>query len=86
MKHFKSGDVIVFDQTLFNKGFFDRITTSKEFAYYKSLGYGSDKPKVFVFLCEISGSDHAVILSLDDNEIFSMVHWDQFRLAKEEEF
>jgi hypothetical protein len=85
MQRFKSGDAIVFDHTLFNKGFFDRIPP-RELAYYKTLGYDSDKPKVFVFLCEISGSDHAVILSLDDNEIFSMVHWDQFRLAKEEEF
>ena len=54
--------------------------------WYGPLGYGQDKPKCFVFLCEIRNAPgHCVLVALDDQKIITMRHIDNFREATDEE-
>lgn len=90
-KKFKRGDVIVWDQTNFNKEYFDALSETDRKKYYGPLGYGSKKSKLFVFLTTISSSDgtdsgHCVLVSLDNQKIETMRHTNEFRLATDEEF
>ena len=96
MANFKPGTVVVFDPESFNPKFWDALSEKDRIKYYGHLGYGRDKPKFFVFLCEISTSDHSfsdhgisdhcVLVSLDDQKIETMVHINDFREVTEEEF
>lgn len=86
MKQFKPGTVVVFDPKSFNPNFWDKLSEEDRIKYYGELGYGSNKLKFFVFLCEVNESGHCVLLDLDTNQILSMRHTCDFRQATEEEF
>lgn len=89
----KPGSVVVFSPENFNKDYWDKLPEKDRKKYYGRLGYGSKKPKLFVYLCEISdweGLDtgHCVLLSMDHHkplQIEIMRHTSDFRLATEEE-
>ena len=94
--NFKPGTVVVFDPESFHPAFWDTMSEKDKIKYYGHLGYGRDKPKFFVFLCEIStldrcgsghcGSGHCVLVSLSDQKIETMIHINDFRAVTEEEF
>lgn len=84
---FKRGTVVVFDPESFNPDFWDKMPEEDKIKYYGPLGYGREKPKFFVFLCEIRNAPgHCVLVSLDDQTIETMRHTDNFREVDEEEF
>lgn len=83
---FKQGTVVVFDPDHFNPKFWDNLSEQDRLRYYAELGYGSDRLKLFVFLCEINESGHCVLIDMDTNKILTMRHTSDFRAATEEEF
>ena len=91
MKTFKPGSVVVFDPTHFNPDFWKNLSEEDRIKYYGSLGYGREKPMLFVYMTEIFNADgnpsgHCVLVSLEDQHIEIMRHTSDFRLATEEEF
>lgn len=90
----KPGSVVVFCPDNFNKKYWDELSEKDRKKYYGALGYGAKKPKLFVYLCEISDWDgldtgHCVLLSMDHHkplQIEVMRHTSDFRLANEKEF
>jgi hypothetical protein len=87
MKKFKRGTVVVFDPSNLNQEFWKNLSEEDRIKYYGDLGYGSSKPKFFVYLTEIkNASGHCVLVSLDDQKIETMRHDNDFREVKEEEF
>ena len=87
MKKFEPGTVVVFDPSGFNAEYWDNLSEGDRKKYYGTLGYGLDKPKFFVFLCEIKNApSHCVLVSLDDQTIETMRHISDFREVEEEEF
>ena len=83
---FKSGTVVVFDPTSFNPDFWEKLSEEDRVKYYGPLGYGSDKVKLFVFVCEINESGHCLLVDMDTGENVLMRHTCDFRPATEEEF
>lgn len=83
---FKTGDVVVFDPSTFIGSF----SEEHKLKYYGDLGYGVNKPKLFVFLCHIRFQGkkigHCALVDIKSGEIKVMVHESNFRLAHEEEF
>ena len=98
MSEFKNGDVVVWDgQNKLNPDYWNKLPEETRIKYYGDLGYGRDKPKLFVYLAPImTGIDpyddqryhsgHCVLVSLDDQKIETMRHDFEFRLATDEEF
>lgn len=85
-KKFKRGTVVVFDPTSFHPDFWDGLIEEERIRYYGPLGYGSEKPKLFVFLTEIMNAPgHCVLVDMDDGHIEVMRHTSDFREATEEE-
>jgi hypothetical protein len=86
-KQFKPGTVVVFEPKNFNPGFWDNLSEAERHKSYGSLGYGSDKLKYFVFLCEIKNAPgHCVLVSLDNQKLETMRHTNDFREVMDEEF
>jgi uncharacterized protein YlbG (UPF0298 family) len=83
---FKPGTVVVFDPASFNPDFWKKLSEEDRLRYYGELGYGSNKLKFFVFLCEVNESGHCVLIDMDSNKILTMRHISDFRAATEEEF
>lgn len=84
--NFKLGTVVVFEPKNFNPDFWNNLSEKDRIKYYKSLGYGSDKKKFFVFLTEIKNSPgHCILVSLDDGRIEVMRHISDFREVTEDE-
>jgi hypothetical protein len=88
---FKPGTVVVFDHRNINREWWDKQKKEDLLKWYGPLGYGQDKQKLFVFICEILSSDgspsgHCVLLDMDTNGIHSMRHTSDFRKATEAEF
>ena len=86
MKEFKTGTVVVFDPESFNLGFWEKLSEQDRIKYYGSLGYGSDKKKLFVFVCEINESGHCLLVDMDTGLNVLMRHTYNFRPATDEEF
>jgi hypothetical protein len=87
MKKFKRGTVVVFDPSNLNQEFWKNLSEEDRIKYYGDLGYGSSKPKFFVYLTKIKNAPgHCVLVSLDDQKIETMRHDNDFREVKEEEF
>lgn len=87
MKSFIPGTVVVFDPESFNPKFWERLSEEEKIKYYGPLGYGQEKVKRFVFLCEIRNAPgHCVLVSLDDQKIETMRHTSDFREVTDEEF
>ncbi len=86
MKKFKMGSVVVFDPESFNPAFWDKLSEEERVKYYGPLGYGSEKKKLFVYLCEINDSGHCLLVDMDTGLNVLMRHTYNFRLATEEEF
>lgn len=85
-KGFKPGTVVVFDPSHFNPEFWDKLSEEDRIKYYGPLGYGSDKLKLFVYMCEVNDSGHCVLIDMDTGENVLMRHTCDFRAATEEEF
>jgi hypothetical protein len=84
---FNPGTVVVFDPRNFNPDFWNSLSEEDRVKYYGPLGYGAEKPKFFVFLCEIRNAPgHCVLLALDNQKIETMRHTSDFREVTEEEF
>lgn len=86
MNLFKSGTVVVFDPTSFNPNFWDNLDEKERIKYYGELGYGSEKKKLFVFVCEINESGHCLLVDMDTGLNVLMRHTYNFQVAIEEEF
>lgn len=86
MKKFKMGSVVVFDPESFNPAFWEKLSEEERVKYYGPLGYGSEKKKLFVYLCEINDSGHCMLVDMDTGLNVLMRHTYNFRLATEEEF
>jgi hypothetical protein len=90
----KPGSVVVFCPDNFNQSYWNGLSEKDRKKYYGALGYGEKKPKLFVYICEISDSSgydtgHCVLISMDHHkplQIEIMRHTSDFRLANEEEF
>jgi len=95
---FHPGDVVVFEPNNFNQEYWNGLTEEEKIKYYGALGYGEEKMKLFVFLCEVFqapdqhgvqyGSGHCILATLGhnaDRRIEMMRHTSDFRLATEEE-
>ena len=85
------GTVVVFDPSKFDPFFWDDLSEAERRKYYGPLGYGADKPKLWVWMGPILDSDgsdsgHCVLISLSDQKIETMRHTSDFRRATEEEF
>lgn len=86
-KKFKRGTVVVFDPSNFNPEYWKNLSEEDRLKYYGTLGYGSRKPKFFVFLTEIRNAPgHCVLVALDDQHLETMRHTSDFREVTEEEF
>lgn len=83
---FEPGTVVVFEPNNFNPKFWGALPEKERIEYYGPLGYGEEKPHLFVFLCEIQNSGHCVLVSLNDQHVETMRHTSDFRKATEEEF
>jgi len=86
VKGFKMGTVVVFDPDSFNPGFWEKLPEKDRIKYYGPLGYGSDRKKLFVFVCEINDSGHCLLVDMDTGLNVLMRHTCDFRPATEEEF
>jgi hypothetical protein len=86
MKEFKTGTVVVFDPESFNPNFWNKLSEEDRIKYYGSLGYGLEKKKLFVFVCDINDSGHCLLVDMDTGLNVLMRHTDNFRPADEEEF
>ena len=89
-KKIKPGTVVVWTSENFNQDWWNKLSEEDRIKYYGVLGYGSNKPKLFVFLSEIRSTDgdtgHCVLVSLEDQHIETMRHTSDFRPATDEEF
>lgn len=84
---FEPGTVVVFDPSSFNQEHWKGLSHDDKVKYYGPLGYGQQKPKFFVFLCEIKNAPgHCVLVSLDNQQIETMRHTNDFREVDDEEF
>lgn len=84
---FTPGTVVVFEPKNFNPEFWNKLSEQEKIDYYGPLGYGSTKPKFFVFLAEIKNAPgHCVLVDLDDNRIETMRHTTDFREVNEDEY
>ena len=83
---FKPGTVVVFEPSNFNPESWGKLPEEDRIKYYGPLGYGSQKVKLFVFVCEINNSGHCVLIDMDTNENVLMRHTSDFRPATDEEF
>lgn len=92
MNKFKPGDVVVFEPKNFNPDFWNSLSEQDKIKFYGALGYGADKPVLFVYACPIndpaSGQDngHCVLINLENQKVETMRHSSDFRLATTEEF
>jgi len=77
---------VVFDPSALNPKFWDNLKEEDRIRYYAPLGYGSQKIKLFVYLCEVNDSGHCVLVDMDTNNVITMRHTSDFREATEEEF
>lgn len=83
---FKTGDAVVWDSNNFNRDFWDNLSEEDRIKFYGPLGYGSDKPKVYVFLTEIhQAPGHCILVSLDDQKMETFRHTTEFRLVTDDE-
>lgn len=90
-KTFKPGTVVIWDYHNFNKEFWGDLSEKKRNEYYGVLGYGAEKPKLFVYMGEILDADgnssgHCVLIDMDDQHVETMRHTCEFRAATDEEF
>ncbi len=88
---FRPGTVVVWDHSNFSKEYWDNLSEEDRVKYYGVLGYGREKPKLFVYLCEIwaaegYSSGHCVLVDMEDQHIETMRHTCEFRPATDEEF
>lgn len=88
---FSPGTVVVFSSDNFNPAYWNGLSEAARLRAYGSVGYGKEKPELFVFVCPICDSDvgdtgHCVLISLDDQHIETMRHTSDFRAATEKEF
>lgn len=87
IKKFKKGTVVVFDPNNLDQNYWNSLSEEDRIKYYGPLGYGSSKPKFFVYLTEIKNAPgHCVLVSLDNQTIETMRHDCDFREVREDEF
>jgi len=98
MKTFEPGTVVVFDPDNLNPEFWDNLSEEDRMKSYGGLGYGEERMKLFVFLCEIycapeEGDDerissgHCVLASMTHPSVMEVMrHTSDFREATAEEF
>lgn len=83
-KTFKRGTVVVFDS---EKAKSMNLSEEELIKYYGCLGYGSEKPKFFVYMAPIlNAPGHCVLISLDNQQVETMRHDCDFREVRDDEF
>lgn len=83
---FKPGDTVIWDENNFNPKFWDNLPEEDRIKYYGPLGYGQEKPVLFTFICEHSPQlGHCVLINMHTQEVETMRHTSEFRLATDEE-
>lgn len=87
MKKIKKNSVVIFDPSNFNPEYWDNLSEKDRKKYYSSLGYGSKKPKFFVYLGDVlNAPGHAILVDMQTDKVITMRHTDNFREVTEEEF
>lgn len=80
------GDAVVWTQDGFNSDFWNDLSEEDKIKYYGPLGYGADRPIVFVFITEINqATGHCILVSLKDQSVDTFRHTNEFRLATDDE-
>lgn len=86
-KTFRAGDTVVWiGPEAFNKDYWDKVPEYDRIKYYGPLGYGSEKPVLFTFVCEHHPQNgHCMLVNMENQKIETMRHINEFRLAGEDE-
>lgn len=85
-KKFSLGDTVVFDSSGFNQDFWNELPEKDRVRYYGPIGYNSESPMLFTFICEMSPQDgHCVLVRLEDGKVEIMRHIADFRLVSDDE-
>ena len=83
---FRLGDTVIFDHTTLNEKFWDSLSEEDRLKYYGSLGYGKDRPVLFTFICEhYPQTGHCLLINMHNQQIETMRHTVNFRLATDDE-
>lgn len=83
---FIAGDTVVWNPENFNPDYWDSLSEELRVRYYGDLGYGQNRPKHFTFICHHRPQHgHCVLISMDDQKIFTMAHTSEFDLVEEED-
>ena len=84
--NFKLGDTVVFDHTTLNEEWWNKLPEEDKIKYYGPLGYGRDRPVLFTFICEHSPqTGHCMLVNMENQQIETMRHTENFRLATDDE-
>ena len=83
---FEPGTVVVFDPESFDEEYWSALSEDQKLTYFGKLGYGSDEPVQFIFLCEIrQAPGHCVLLPMAGGTPVTMMHTDNFKKVPIEE-
>ena len=83
---FEPGDTVVFEPKNFNQDYWNNLSEDDKIKYYGSLGYGKDQPVFFTFLCyHRPQSGHCVLVNMDNQQVETMRHPQDFRLVTDDE-
>lgn len=87
MKKIRLNSVVIFDPESFHQNYWNKLSEHLRKRYYGILGYGSKKPKHFVYLGEIKNAPgHCILVDMDTNEVLTMYHTWNFREVTDSEF
>ena len=71
--------MVVFDPANLNPEYWNNLSEKDKLKYYNPLGYGCNKPKFFIFICEINNAPgHCVLLDMNTDLLVSMRHTKEF--------
>jgi hypothetical protein len=83
---FAIGDTITFEPKNFNPYFWDNLSEEDRVKYYSDIGYGSEKPVLFTFICEHKPQDgHCLLYNFNAEKMEAMRHWSDFRKVEDHE-
>lgn len=85
-EQFVPGDTVAWSSDGFNKSYWDKLSEEDRVKYYGRFGYGSDRLKLFTFLCHHRPQyGHCVLVDMQTQEVITMAHTDEFYLVTDDE-
>jgi hypothetical protein len=83
---FDPGTVVAFNPESFDPQYWSALSEEQKFKYFGRMGYGSESPVYFVFLCEIKQAPgHCVLVPMKGGNPITMVHTCNLKEAAFEE-